>query len=110
MAPIKRLLSIKNTTPSQKGHTFFAGINSVQRSSCFYLRPIFLKSCCAEPTNLLTGTHQDQGQREKTLRLRSEEAIKPRSGTTVLLCSPWSENRTPEKDRYLVKANGLLQD
>jgi hypothetical protein len=110
MAPIKRLLSTKNTSPSEKGIPFLQGQNSVRHSSCFYLRPIFLKSCCAALMHLLTGTHQDQGQREKTLRLLSEEAIKPRGETTVLLCSPWSEIWTPEKDRYLAKANRLLQD
>jgi len=66
MAPIKRLLSTKNTTPSQKGLIFLQEQNSIRRLSCFYLRPKFLKICCADPIHLLTGTHQDQGQRKNT--------------------------------------------
>ena len=73
------------------------------------LHPIFLKACCAESIKLLTGIHQDQGQREKTSRVLSEEAIQPRSGTAVLLCSPWSEFGPQKKIGTLSKPMGCYK-
>jgi NAD(P)-dependent dehydrogenase (short-subunit alcohol dehydrogenase family) len=55
MAPIKRLLSIKNTSPSQKGSSFFAGTESRAKIDFRYLHPVFRK------IDLLSGTHQDLG-------------------------------------------------
>ena len=102
--------SCQQKTPHhRKRDTFFCRDKFSSALVLFYLLPIILKTCYAESVNLLTGTHQDQGQRAKTSHLRSEEAIKPRSGIIVLLCSPWSEIGPQKKIGTLPKPMGCYK-
>ena len=91
MAPIKRLLSTKNTTPSQKGYLFLQEQISVRRMSFSFTCSRFFFCLLCSVT--LSANRHPSGSRPKSGNLK-----------------PLVRNRTPEKDRYLVKANWLLQD
>ena len=115
LAPIKRPLSRKNTSPSQKKDLFFAGTSSSTRSvPCRCLHPGF--------QNLLvrilirSATRHPSGSRPMKEKVKidgceAERSSLSRSEATILfLCGPWSVKRTPEKHRYLVMSNGLWQN
>jgi len=69
MAPIKKPLSRKNTSPSQKTVFFLQGQHPVTGSvpiRC--LRPWFQKFWWGSFDDLLPGTHQIQGRGKKKIR------------------------------------------
>jgi len=66
LAPIKRLLSRGNTSPSQKMISFFAGsVSSFEEDPFCYLLRCFQVFWFKPLTDLLPGTHQDQGHLRK---------------------------------------------
>jgi hypothetical protein len=66
MAPIKRPLSRENTSPTQKMMSFILqGQIQFRRKSFCYLLPCFQVFWCTPLTDLLPGTHQDQGHLRK---------------------------------------------
>jgi hypothetical protein len=88
LAPIKRPLSIENTSPTQKMMSFFCRV-SIQigmRPFC-YLLPSFQLLWCGPFIDLLPGTHQDQGHLRKN-RIGGCVAKRPslsRSEATLLI-------------------------
>jgi hypothetical protein len=89
MAPIKRLLSTKNTTPSQKGYLFLQEQISVRRMPYSFTCSRFFFCLLCSVT--LSANRHPSGSRPKRGNLK-----------------PLVRNRTPEKDRYLVKANWVV--
>jgi hypothetical protein len=110
LAPIKRPLSRENTSPMQKMMSFFAGSVSSSKENPFcYLLPCFQVFWCKSLTDLLPGTHQDQGhlRKIKLTVAKRRDLHYLLAKQPFFLYDPWSGKRTPEKYRYLVMSNGL---
>jgi hypothetical protein len=65
LAPIKRPLSRGNTYPSQKMIFFTGSVLCSEDDPFEYLLPCFHVFWCKPLTDLLPGTHQDQGHLKK---------------------------------------------
>ncbi len=112
LAPIKRPLSRKNTSPSQKMISFFCRV-SLQIG----MRPFCLSapefSIVMVWTFRRSATRHPSGSRPSKEKIKidgceAERSSLSRRETTILfLCGPWSVKRTPEKHRYLVMSNGF---
>ena len=111
LVPIKRPLSRENTSPAQKMMSFILQGQYPDWNETLLLSAPVLSSVLVQAlTDLLPGTHQDQGHLRKDI-IRSCVAKRPSlshsEATILFLSDPWSVKRTPEKHRYLVMSNGL---
>lgn len=99
LAPFKRVLSTKNTSPSQKMRpSFFCRTSQVPNCPYRLILPVFFNHLCLRRYDLLPGTHQDQGRRRETIYWVAERRDPNDLGAEQTLSRPLVQENGPQKN------------